>query len=102
MWIQFCLAFLILNGVLKPTKARLYRLASFPIEDAATTTYYQQENRISKVQCAEQCDRESVKCKSFNFFPNNNTCQFANFNLANPSVASSAQKISGYVENGWY
>ena len=100
MWMHSHLAILLLNGILNYSDARLYRQAKFPIKDTASTTYYQGDNFVSKVQCAGQCDKDFANCKAFQFFPRSKSCQFINFQLPDPSLASMSVTIFGYVENG--
>ena len=100
MWMHSYLAILLLIGILKYSDARLYRQAKFPIKDTASTTYYQEDNFVSKVQCASQCDKDFANCKAFQFFPRTKSCQFINFQLPDPSLASMSDTIFGYVENG--
>ena len=100
MWMHSYLPILLLNGILDYSNARLYRQAKFPIKDTASTTYYLEDNIVSKVQCASLCDKDFVNCKAFQFFPWTKSCQFINFQLPDPSRASMSDTIFGYVENG--
>ena len=102
MWIHWYIVVMFVTAISKPSYARLYKKTKFPIEDTASTTYHEEINAMSKVQCASNCDRDIVNCKAFNFYPDNSTCQYINFVYALPSVAPSSQQLSGYVENGLF
>ena len=92
----------ILTAIAKPSCAKLYKQTKFPIKDTTSTTYREEINAMSKVQCASNCGIDTVNCKAFNFYPSTSTCQYINFVYALPSVASSSQHLSGYVENGLF
>ena len=98
-WYQ---TFVILNTIAMPSCAKLYKQTKFPIKDTTSTTYREEINAMSKVQCASNCGIDTVNCKAFNFYPSTSTCQYISFVYALPSVASSSQKLSGYVENGLF
>ena len=94
--------FVILTAIAKPSCAKLYKQTKFPIKDTISTTYREGINAMSKVQCASNCGIDTVNCKAFNFYPSTSTCQYINFVYALPAVASSSQRLSGYVENGLF
>ena len=102
MWIHWYITIMFLTAIGKPSYARLYRQTKFPIKDAASTTYLQEINTTGKIQCASSCDKDTVNCKAFNFYPSNSTCHYINFVYALPSAAPSSQQLYGCVENGLF
>ena len=100
MWLQWCIAFTFLTVIAKPSLARLYRRTKIPIKDPATTTYREDINVTTRVQCASTCDSDPNNCKAFTFNPINKTCIYIKFEYALPAVASSSHQLYGYVENG--
>ena len=97
MQIELCVVLLLL--AISCSNAMLFKNMKFPVKNMnTTTTFLEQGNVASRIECASMCAIIPNQCNAFNFHNWSNTCLMTLVEF--PLSPSNASNLIAYVNHG--